>query len=363
MLRALIILFAATIGICAKTTAQTWPSPEVEQMYKQATEQLSKGYLQQAILTYKQLIPLAPDQIVLYRDLGKAYYLTQDYVQAYKTLEPLIKSDDADAQSYQIMAASLKASGEKKKTRSILLKGIDRFPRSGLLYHDLGLFYEDDNDMPKALEAWLTGIEVKPSYHLNYYEAARAYAQSDKPIWTILYGEVFVNMELRTPRSEETRKMVFDAYRKLYSTVPADVMAYGKTQDRDVILPFEETVLDIYMKLAPVVSDGITAENLTQLRTRFIMDWFTQNNGVRYPYNMFSYQDSMIRYGYYEIYNEWLFGKAENEQLYEAWNRYHVGDMEDLDVWFREHPFRPLNSDFYNDKKVDRIFTDKNSKR
>lgn len=355
-----IITTVIAIVIVINAHAQTWPSPEVAQMYKQASEQLASGYLQQAIVSYKQLIPLAADQPVLYRDLGKAYYLTQDYTQAFKTLEPLIKSDDADPQSYQIMAASLKASGDKRKAKNTLQKGIERFPRSGLLYHELGLLFEDDNDMPHALEAWLTGIEVKPSYHINYYEAARTYAQSSKPVWTILYAEVFVNMEQHTPRSEETRKLLFDTYRKLYSSAPVgDVPAYGQAQAKDVTLSFEETVMDILMKLAPVVSDGVTAESLTQLRTRFLMDWFSQNNGNRYPYNMFSYQDSMIRYGYYEIYNEWLFGKAENEQQYEAWNKFHVGDMEDLDVWYKEHPFRPLNSDFYNDKKIDRIISGK----
>src|SRR5690606_147016 len=107
--------------------------------------------------------------------------------------------------------------------------------------------------------------------------------------------------------------------------------------------------------LSPVVSDGITTENLTMLRTRFIMDWY-QAYAYSYPFSLFSRHQDMIRNGYFDIYNQWLFGKAENMQLYEAWNKFHQDAMPSLERYLRENPYRPVSADFYNDKVVDGIF-------
>ena len=86
-----------------------------------------------------------------------------------------MKSGEADEQTYQVMGAIQLASGDKKKARNTLQKGIERYPKSGILYHDLGKLYEEQDEMENALTAWLNGIEQDPAYHLNYYQAARSY--------------------------------------------------------------------------------------------------------------------------------------------------------------------------------------------
>ena len=72
---------------------------------------------------------------------------------------------------------------------------------------------------------------------------------------------------------------------------------------------FEEAVFNTFIKLSPVVADGITTENLTMVRTRFLMDWYQQKYNEKYPFTLFSRQDRMTRDGYFDIYNQWMFGK------------------------------------------------------
>ncbi|HYD21598.1 MAG TPA: tetratricopeptide repeat protein, partial [Flavipsychrobacter sp.] len=79
--------------------AQNWPSPEIEQMYQTARGYLMSGNLQQAIVAYRQAIQLAPDQMILHRDLGRAYYLSGNSQQAEEILEPILKSGEADEQT------------------------------------------------------------------------------------------------------------------------------------------------------------------------------------------------------------------------------------------------------------------------
>jgi len=349
------------LSFAAKAQDNTWPSPEVEQMYEQGRSYLTSGNLQQAIIVYEQAIQLAPDKMVLYRDLGKAYYLSGKYTEAEKTLDPLLKSTEADAQSYQVMAACLNAAGEKKKAKATLQRGIEHFPKDGLLYHDMGKIYEDENETVYALESWLDGIHYDPTYHVNYYEAARTYMNSNKVIWAILYGEIFVNIEHETPRAMETRKMLLDAYKSLFYKIPTgEVPQFGKVKriEDATATSFEDAVHTTYMKLSPVVSDGITAESLAMLRIRFLMEWFSTYSN-RYPFSLFTYQDNMLRNGYFDIYNEWLLAKADNAQEYDSWNKFHTGVMTQFQTWQAQNPLHPEVTDFYNDKKVDDIFPKK----
>jgi tetratricopeptide (TPR) repeat protein len=357
------LLLLAGMFIMCSAGAQniSWPSPEVEQMYNKARELHQAGNLRQAITLYQQTIQLAPTVMVVHRELGKAYSLAGAYEEAEKTLEPIIKSGDGDEQSYQALGACYAALKEKKKAKNIFEKGIERYPHSGILFHEWGKMYDDDNDQEEALTIWLRGIEADPAYHLNYYDAARTYMYTSKPVWAVLYGEIFINMEQQTPRANETRTMLLKAYGRLFRSVAiTNLPKYDKKNEAGATNSgFEEAVFSTFSKLSPVVSDGITTENLTMLRTRFIMDWHHQKYYEKYPFTLFSRHSEMIRDGYFDIYNQWLFGKAENAQMFEAWNKFHADAMPDMEEWLKDNPFRATAADAYNTKEVKDIFLKK----
>jgi tetratricopeptide (TPR) repeat protein len=343
--------------------AQTeWPSPEVEQMYKEGRKLHSQGKLREAILLYKRAILIAPDIVILQRDLGQAYYLTGNYDEAENTLDAIIKNGAADEETYVTMSESLLALKEFKKAKNTLNKGLERFPHSGILYHELGKLYEEDEEQKQALKTWLAGIEADPGYHVNYYEAARTYMSTSKPIWAILYGEIFVNLEQQTPRANETRTMLIAAYKRLFNSLAiGEATKYGSKQQPPAFNGFEGAVYNTFLKLSPVVSDGINPENLTMLRARFIMDWRKQY-ADQYPFSLFTRQEEMLRNGYFDAYNQWLFGKSASMPEYEAWTKFHPQAIPDFEAWLQQHPFVPVASDFHNDKEVDDIFSKKKKK-
>lgn len=334
--------------------AQTnWPSPEVEQMYKDARGFSMQGNLREAILLYKRAIQIAPNILVLQRDLANAYYLSGNNEEARNTMEPIIKSGEADEQSYQIMAASLDDAKEFKKARNMLDKGLEKYPHSGLLYHEMGKLYENDNNKKSALKYWLEGIQQDPSYHVNYYEAARTYMETTKTVWAIIYGEIFVNLEQQTPRANETRVMLIAAYKRLFNSFAVGDMPKFNSKKKSIEPEgFEQAVYNTFLQLSPLVSDGVNTENLIMLRTRFMIDWWKQYH-QKYPFTLFNREDEMLREGYFDAYNQWLFGKANNQLEYEAWTKFHPETMPAFDNWLREHPMQPTASDFYNDKDVD----------
>jgi hypothetical protein len=168
--------------------------------------------------------------------------------------------------------------------------------------------------------------------------------------WAILYAEMFINIEQQTPRSHDMRKMLMNAYTKLFQSVEA--AKFGKTAPTRAA-NFERAVYNTYIKLSPVVRDGFTAENLTMLRTRFMMDWFTMGYNKRYPFSLFSRHDDMIRNGYFDIYNQWLFGKAENAAVFDAWTKFHPEAIAELNEYLKANMYRPGAADFHNNKDAD----------
>jgi len=336
----------------------SWPTPEVENLYKQARQYHSQGNLREAIVRYQQAIQIAPEILLLHRELAHAYYLAQGYNEAMATLEPIIKQQQADAETYKIMAQCLVATKETKKAKKLLREAITIMPTAGPLYNQMGIIHENDNEMVYALESWLDGISKDPGYHLNYYDAARVYMNTDKVVWAILYGEMFINMEQYTKRAYDTRAMLLEAYKRLFTTLSTgNVPKFGSTGSAQG-LSFEEAVYNTYIRLSPVMSDGYTTENLIMLRTRFIMDW-TLQYASRYPFSLFSRQDDMIRNGYFDMYNQWLLGIVENKSQYDAWTKFHPDAIRHLEDWLARNPYRPTTADFYNEKIVDGIFQKK----
>ena len=116
--------------------------------------------------------------------------------------------------------------------------------------------------------------------------------------------------------------------------------------------------MDVFLQLAPVMSDGITAENLTMLRTRFVMEWMS-NYAAKYPYSLFTYHDRLLREGQFEAYNQWLFGNAENQAMYRSWTQFNPNAIPGVTAWMHQNRYYPTASDFYNTKEIASLFSKK----
>lgn len=339
---------------------EVWPSPEVEQLYQKGKISLSKGYFEEAILLFRQAAQLAPGVAVLYRDLGQALLLARKPGEAVAAIMPIIERGSADEQTYQIAAAALTASGNTKKARTALEQGLKRYPGSGLLYHESGKTHERNGDLKKALAAWLSGIERDPGFHLNYYNAATSLARLDQPLWALLYGEIFINMERQTPRSNEVRALLIDSYRKLFVQIGSQPGAgFGSVaQNRTAPPGFEQAAMQTFISLSPVVSDGISIENLVMLRTRFAMEW-ARSYASRFPHSLFVYHDRMLREGRFEAYNQWLLGKAADESQHQTWIQFHKAAIPDFEQWAQTNKLQLSASDYYTLADLDRLFRKK----
>ena len=213
-------------------TQVAW-AQDANELYSTANNFIRSGDYANAILVLNQALQLEPDNTQFRKQLGFAYYLRGEMPKAQKIIDPLLDKKDTDAQLYQIAGNIYQSRQDWKGAQRLYDKGIRKFPESGELYNDNGQLLISLKMYDGALNNWLKGIEKDPNFPGNYYNAARTYYYSKDPVWAILYGEIFVNLESYTTRTAEIRDILMESYKKLFNdpsmlnTIPAD-MENGK---------------------------------------------------------------------------------------------------------------------------------------
>jgi tetratricopeptide (TPR) repeat protein len=272
---------------------------------------MRSGDFDNAILVLNNAIKQDANNLELQKNLVLAYTYKRDFAKALDVVKPLLERDDLDDQTYQVAGNVYRALALYKDGDKMYKKALKKFPASGPLYNDYGEMLWDNKDYT-AINQWEKGIEVSPSYAGNYYNAASYYYFTKDKIWTLIYGEIFVNMEWLTERSTEVKRMLLDTYKQKLFT---DIDSKEKKQS-----DFAKAVAETYNKLSSLTAKGITLESLNMIRTRFILDWYA-TYASKFPFRLFDYQQQLIREGMFEAYDQWLFGPVDNLAAFDQWTK------------------------------------------
>lgn len=291
------------------------------QPQEQTPEQTAKNFMRtgdwdNAILVLNKALQQDPNNTDLQKDLVLSYTYKRDFAKALETVKPMLEKDDADEQTYQVAGNVYKALSMTKDADKMYRKALKKFPKSGPLYSEYGELLWDDQDY-SAIQQWEKGIQTDPSYPGNYYNAASYYYFTKDKIWTLIYGEIFVNMEYLTERATEVKRMLLTTYKEKLFNDDVDRKKQGNKNE------FAKAVLATYQKQSSLTSKGITMESLGMIRTRFILDWFA-TYAAKFPFKLFDYQQQLIRSGMFDAYNEWLFGPIDNLAAFDQWTKTHA---------------------------------------
>lgn len=254
----------------------------------------------------------------LKKDLALTYYYKRDFTKALEQVEPLMDRDDADVNVYQIAGSVYKALEQVKDADKMYKKALKKFPRSGALHSEYGELLWSKQDY-EAIKLWEKGIEADPSYAGNYYNAALYYYYTKDKVWTLIYGEIFVNMEYLTERATAIKKIIYDAYREKLFGSPEHVV---NGREKNKANGFATAVMQTFEKQSSLANRGINTEVLTAIRTRFILDWYN-THASKFPFKLFDYHQQLIREGMFDAYNQWLFGTTESLPAFDQWTKTH----------------------------------------
>lgn len=301
---------------------------------------MRSGDFDNAILVLKRALAMDEKNLEMQKDLVISYYVKRDYVRALEGAKVLVDRPDADEVTFQIAGNVYKAIEEVKECEKMYKKAIKKFPKSGPLYSEYGelLWAAKNYD---AINQWEKGIEADPAYSGNYYNAALYYYYSKDKVWTLIYGEIFINMESRSERGAAMKDLLLKAYKeKLFAE--ADLMKGEEKNKSEFALAFLQTM----SKQSSLANKGLNVETLTMIRARFILDWYNQY-ASKFPFKLFDLQRQLLQEGMFDAYNQWLFGPVDNLAAYDLWTKNHASEFDALTRFQQNRVFRMPAGQYY----------------
>ncbi|HYH16162.1 MAG TPA: tetratricopeptide repeat protein [Flavisolibacter sp.] len=328
------LFFLLSVTAALHTTAQEQTAQETARTF------MRSGDFDNAVLVLNRALQSDPKSLELQKDLILAYYYKRDYARALDGVKVIMDYDNLDVSSYQIAGNVYKALEEVKAADKMYKKALKQYPKSGALYSEYGeLLWATKNT--DAIKYWEKGIQEDPSFAGNYYNAALYYYYTQDKVWSLIYGEIFVNMESLTERATAMKGLLLEGYKqKLFAD--ADML-----KDIDKVKnEFAKAFLLTMDKQSPMASRGITTETLIMIRTRFILEWY-KTYGEKFPFRLFDYQQQLIREGMFEAYNQWLFGTVESLPAYDNWTKTHTDAYNKFTNFQRGRVFKMPAGQYY----------------
>lgn len=327
-------IFVAMALVCTVSVAQAQ-----EDLHKQTFSVLSEQGLDAAIKFIDKNLKSQPDNYSLLIDKAFISNLNRDYGTATTIGKQLIKRTDADEQAFLILGAAYDSIASAKEAQEVYRKGLELFPASGLIYAQYGNSLYLAGNTAEAVHTLEKGVQADPNISSNYYTLAKLYAQQGNPLWAVLYGEIFVNLESLSVRTDEIRKLVLNQYTALFAA--ATLTKYAKSSNA-----FESVVANTFAKFAGTVSYAVNPETLIAVRGQFIVDWYENETYKQYPFRLFDRERQLLKQGDFEAYNQWLFS-VNNPAAFKNWANTHPDEIKSFERYQRNVLLRPLKTEYY----------------
>jgi tetratricopeptide (TPR) repeat protein len=293
------------------------------------------------IMVLAKALEMEPGNLDVLKDVAFTYYLSGDYAKAAQRILPLTELESADEQMFQVAGSIFKELEDFKTAERLYKKGLKKYETSGVLYSEYGDLFWIQQKPTEAIAQWETGIKIDPSFSGNYYHAAKFYFAAGDKSRSIVYGEIFVNLESYSVRSAEIKILLLESYKRIY--MPGDTKKYYVKAPS----PFELDFLQVMSKQNELSLHGITPESLLIIRSRFILDWFNTNEN-KYVFHLFDHMRYLMREGMFEAYNQWLFGPASDPNAYQNWIRTHEDEYLAFSSYQRNKMFKmPIGQNYF----------------
>jgi tetratricopeptide (TPR) repeat protein len=303
---------------------------------------IDEGKIDEGIKLLEEAQKLDPDRFDYPYEMAYAYYMKQDFKNAIKILEKNKNHKNVTERLFQLLGNSYDMAGQTQKAFDAYDEGLKRFPNSGIIYLEKGNVHWEKEEYADALGYYEQGIEVDPAFPSNYYRATRIYCASSEPMWGLIYGEIFMNLERGSKRTEEISALLFNTYKKnitfnsdtnIAITLSGNQFTVNVDDKGEMKLPFGLMVFEPIMSLSVIGEKSVTPKSLNNIRTRFVDYYFQNDHSTKYPNVLFEYQKTVKDAGHFEAYNRWLLMKG-NEDAFTDWNKTNKDKFDAFITWF-----------------------------
>ena len=330
-MRYLFLIIMSLLGLHATAQQAEYKKLIMQGEYVAAEMQLEKA------------LAAAPNDLTLLKDKLFLQFLQRDFAAAIELGKKLSERTDADFQVFQQLGLTYAAIADYKEAEKLYIKGIQRFPTSGVLYADYGAMLQAAGKKAEAIVQWEKGIATDPNYPGNYFYAVKHYALADDWFPVMLYGELFLNLESFSQRTTEVKNLLYESCKRIFS-LPDMLQAIPANRKPSA---FEKAVLGNFSKFAPMIREGVTPEILTAIRTRFLLAWMQSDLVKQFPYELFQHLNQLLREGHFDAYHQWLFGMVASPSAYQLWLNSHETEVEKFKKYQRSNLFKIPVGQYY----------------
>lgn len=328
---------------------------------KKAITLMDEGEFDESIKLLKEAEQLDPDRIDYPYERAYALYLKKDYENAIKVAQGILEHKNVIDRVYQILGSLYDIQGDPDKAIRTYELGMKKFPNSGKLYLEAGVVEHARENYNKAINYWETGVKAEPNYSSNYYWLAKIFSRTDELIWSMLYAEIFIDLELGSKRTEEISELLYEVYQKSYVELSDSTAEYQLTKKGFEIvienrndaksfkkrgLPFEGTFTTVYSFSALGFKNGVDLKSIYQARLNLVNYWFKKYH-KDYPNKLLEFQKRILNEGLFEAYSYYICSRGDLD-TFNAWKESHQEEFNTFANWIQSNPIAIERGDMYS---------------
>lgn len=318
---------------------------------KKAIQYLNAGRYEESIQLLRDCRRLDPDVFRYVYELADAFRLMKYYDGTIRVLEKNKSHKNVSDSLYVLLGSTYYHElGKPAKANAEYDEGLAKFPNSGRLYYEKGNILFDKKEYINAVTFFEKGIEVDPKYPSNYYLASRIYCGSSEEVWGMIYGELFINLETNTDRTNEIGKMLFDTYKSQITLVSDSLFTVSFSSSntmsikdiKDPVankLPYGFGVYEPTLLVSLLGAHTIDINSLDIIRGNFLSNYIKNGYLTNFPNILFDYQKKVRDAGHLEAYNHWILMKGD-EGNFNAWQSTNKNKWDSFIRWFSENSIK-----------------------
>lgn len=341
------ILILAISSICLFAVSFKTISNEDKQSAEskgmKAIELMDQGRYEESLNLLDEAIILDPDRFDYPYEKAYAYYLRKEYKKSIEILSQISSHNDVTDQSFQLFGNAYDMIGDSSKAIEIYNLGLKKFPNSGKLYLEKGIVFASHNNYNDAVKSFEMGVSKDPKFPSNYYRLAAIFSQTKNPIWGLFYGEIFMNLERNTKRTESISKLLFNIYKDniIFETDTSFKITFAKLildkieDAKEFKLPLK-SFYEMQIVLGTTFAEkNKTIDDFSKIRTASIQN-FNKNFESIYKNSLSDYHTKILNAGHLEAYNHWLMMRGDEEN-FEKWQEKNKFKWANFITWFKEN--------------------------
>ncbi len=346
-----VVLLFSVLAVVSSTvvmTSQTLDTARIEQVVRKAVDFMDRNLPDEAIREWNEAIRLRPGFSQYLYERAICYMMKQQYRKAIEELTPIHKDTLLFDRGYQLLGNCYDFLNDTSSARRCYREGLQVYPTSGRLHYELGNSSYLDANQAAALDWWIRGTRVEPTFASNYYQICKTFANSRYRFWALFYGELFLNFESATDRTGEISKLLFDTWNasiKPGTNDPINLASDDLLSEPSPLGPavmnfptaYEFTVATSLAALSKKwnlkESKALSLSQMVELRVAVVKGWHEAGYVARYPNDLLSFHDQLLSANWLSEYFHWLYSYGSinemrsyyrsNEQRYDTFLGYH----------------------------------------